>query len=187
MNKIKKVDLRVIKTKRAIQNALITLLDEKEFRDIQVQEIIERALINRSTFYKYYRGKSDLVGQLITDFRTNYQKIVRQRFESQNLRLFMQKIAITIEQHRALILALWKINTKRHHLRKDMDLILQDAFLHYATQQNPHKDWSYQAAMFATLALATNQYFFEQEKDLPIPAVFDMWQDIVDIAKRNEG
>ena len=183
MDKNEKIDLRVVKTQLAIRNAFIALLEEKEFRDIQVQEIIERALINRSTFYKYYSGKSDLAGKLIADFRAKYQAVVQQRFESDNLRLFMQKIANDVEQHGRLILALWKINTKRHHLRQDMEQILQQAFLHHAKQQDPYKNWDYHATMFATLALASNHYFFTQGKGLPLPQLFDMWQEMVDVVK----
>ncbi len=183
MDKNEKVDLRVVKTQLAIRNAFIALLEEKEFRDIQVQEIIERALINRSTFYKYYSGKSDLAGKLIADFRTKYQSVVQQRFESDNLRLFMQKIANDVEQQGRLMLALWKINTKRHHLRQDMEQILQQAFLHHAKQQDPHKNWDYHATMFATLALASNHYFFTQGKGLPLPQLFDIWQEMIDGVK----
>ncbi|STY90623.1 hypothetical protein [Moraxella bovis] len=45
------MDLRTIKTHNAIANALIELLNEKPFEKIGAQEIIEKALINRTTFY----------------------------------------------------------------------------------------------------------------------------------------
>ncbi len=85
-------DLRVIKTHLAIQNALIELLDEKLFEKVQVQEIIEKALINRTTFYRYYSGESDLVGKLIKEVKAEYQDLLKKRFESGNLLRFMQTI-----------------------------------------------------------------------------------------------
>lgn len=185
MDKNEKVDLRVVKTHLAIQNALIALLNEKAFRDIQVQEIIERAMINRSTFYKYYRGKSDLAGKLIAQVREQYQRVVQERFESQNLRLFMQKLTPTIEQHAPLLLALWKIETKRHHLWQDMHAILKQAFLDYSARQTADRatNRDFQATMFATLALESNRYYFEQGKALPLLEVFDQWQEMVAVVR----
>ncbi|HDL2993139.1 TPA: TetR family transcriptional regulator, partial [Mannheimia haemolytica] len=108
-------DLRVIKTHLAIQNALIELLDEKPFEKVQVQEIIEKALINRTTFYRYYSGKSDLVGKLIKEVKAEYQDLLKKRFESDDLLRFMQTIGNRLLEKRRLILALWQIKTPRHH------------------------------------------------------------------------
>ncbi|STZ51893.1 TetR/AcrR family transcriptional regulator [Neisseria dentiae] len=44
-------DLRVLKTQKAVQTAFVDLLYEKEFKDISVQEICDKALVNRNTFY----------------------------------------------------------------------------------------------------------------------------------------
>ena len=48
-----KQDRRVVKTKRAIRNALVQLLSEKELDQITVKELADRADINRKTFYNY--------------------------------------------------------------------------------------------------------------------------------------
>ena len=52
----KKGDRRVIKTKKAIYNAVARLLSEKDADEITVSEIAELADINRKTFYNYYGG-----------------------------------------------------------------------------------------------------------------------------------
>ena len=44
-------DLRVVKTHKAIREALIMLLSEQEYNDITIQAILERAKVNRATFY----------------------------------------------------------------------------------------------------------------------------------------
>lgn len=50
----KKKDLRVIKTERAIYNALIELLKKKELEKITISELAEKAEINKATFYLHY-------------------------------------------------------------------------------------------------------------------------------------
>ena len=53
-------DPRIINTHRAIREAFVDLLHEKTFAQIAVQDILDRAPVNRSTFYKYYSGKGYL-------------------------------------------------------------------------------------------------------------------------------
>lgn len=60
----KPVDLRVIKTKRAIRNAFIKLLAEKDISEITITDIADAAEINRKTFYNYYRGIYQILDEL---------------------------------------------------------------------------------------------------------------------------
>ncbi|MEE0799868.1 MAG: helix-turn-helix domain-containing protein [Gemmiger sp.] len=54
-------DLRVVKTLRQIDRALLECLAETPFEKITVEQLCRAALINRSTFYKYYQSKYDLM------------------------------------------------------------------------------------------------------------------------------
>ena len=58
------MDLRVKKTKRAIQNAFYELLREKPAEKITVTEIVRRAEINKTTFYAHYETLDALVDEL---------------------------------------------------------------------------------------------------------------------------
>lgn len=52
-------DPRVERTTRAVMVALRELLSDVPYRDLTVQQILDRAGISRATFYKHYRGKDD--------------------------------------------------------------------------------------------------------------------------------
>ncbi|MCQ2408558.1 MAG: TetR/AcrR family transcriptional regulator [Oscillospiraceae bacterium] len=56
----KKADRRTLKTKKAICDAFAELLTEKDLHKITVQEIADKADINRVTFYKHYLDVYDL-------------------------------------------------------------------------------------------------------------------------------
>ena len=58
---MEKVDLRIIKTKKSLRDALLELISEKEFDKISVTQICDKALVNRMTFYKYYNDKYELL------------------------------------------------------------------------------------------------------------------------------
>ncbi len=65
------MDLRVIKTKKSIEESLLELMSTKSFESIKVSEICEKALINRSTFYTYYQDKYDLLMNIINEIKNN--------------------------------------------------------------------------------------------------------------------
>ena len=51
-----KTDIRIIKTKRAIRDATMKLLSQKNIDDISITELAQTAQINRKTFYNYYQN-----------------------------------------------------------------------------------------------------------------------------------
>lgn len=65
-----KCDLRILKTKKALFEALINLIKDNEFENIKVQDICKKALVNRSTFYSHYNDKYDLLSDFINSLKT---------------------------------------------------------------------------------------------------------------------
>jgi AcrR family transcriptional regulator len=57
-------DRRVIKTKRAIKNALMHLLNDRDINDITISDIAAQADINRKTFYNYYSGVHEVIDEM---------------------------------------------------------------------------------------------------------------------------
>lgn len=60
----KKVDRRVKKTKKSIRNAFAELLTIKDINEITIKDIADVADINRKTFYNYYSGVYEVVGEI---------------------------------------------------------------------------------------------------------------------------
>ncbi|PFO06605.1 TetR family transcriptional regulator [Bacillus sp. AFS076308] len=62
-----KVDRRITKSQEAIKNALIDLMTEKSFDEITIQDISNRANVNRGTIYLHYTDKYDLLDKLMEE------------------------------------------------------------------------------------------------------------------------
>lgn len=67
----KKEDLRIKKTKKALQNTIIKLLSKKSFEEIKVSEICDESYINRTTFYAHYKDKYELFNDTIKSLKTD--------------------------------------------------------------------------------------------------------------------
>ena len=57
-------DARVIKTKEKLFSSFKTLLSEKQFEDVTIQEVCSRAEVRRATFYKHFTDKYDFLAAM---------------------------------------------------------------------------------------------------------------------------
>ena len=55
------MDRRVKRTRNLLGNALLELVQEKKFEQITIQDITDRADLNRATFYLHYGSKEELL------------------------------------------------------------------------------------------------------------------------------
>jgi AcrR family transcriptional regulator len=55
-----KLDRRVVRTRQSLRAALMELVNEKDYEQISVEEITERANISRAAFYLHFKDKDDL-------------------------------------------------------------------------------------------------------------------------------
>lgn len=60
-----KTDLRVVKALAQIDRALLECLEQTPLQKLTVDQLCQQAMINRSTFYKYYQDKYDLMDQYL--------------------------------------------------------------------------------------------------------------------------
>lgn len=73
----KRRDRRVERTQQLIRGALLSLIREKGFEALTVQEIIDRANVGRATFYAHFDNKDDLLVSGFDDLRASLR--ARQR------------------------------------------------------------------------------------------------------------
>jgi AcrR family transcriptional regulator len=63
----KRIDPRVLRTQRLLRDSLLSLSTEKGFDSITVQDITDRATLNRATFYLHYNEKCELLMDLFDE------------------------------------------------------------------------------------------------------------------------
>lgn len=100
-----KTDLRVLKTRRAIREAFAQLLEEKPFASITVQNIIDRALVNRKTFYNHFRDKYDLAEQVMIGVGNDLRQTA-ERTKALDETGHLQELYAALRGYRTEVLAL---------------------------------------------------------------------------------
>ncbi|MGW8043230.1 TetR/AcrR family transcriptional regulator C-terminal domain-containing protein [Staphylococcus shinii] len=127
-------DRRVRKTKKAIKQAFIKLLAEKELERITIQDITTLADINRGTFYLHYEDKyillSDLEDEFIDDLAEEIGtfKLVLQGSNLEDFaKIFSEKILkniiLHIQKDIDFYLLIFKLDRKSHLEDKISELI----------------------------------------------------------------
>ena len=76
-----KLDPRVRRTRKMLRDALRSLLETEPFDTISVQQIAERATVNRATFYAHYTDREALLVDLLRSRFEEFLDMRQVRFE----------------------------------------------------------------------------------------------------------
>lgn len=74
------VDIRIMRSKKAISNALIALIKEKDFKTITITDIVNKAGVNRGTFYKHYAYKDDIITEIQDDCLEKFADVLKNNY-----------------------------------------------------------------------------------------------------------
>lgn len=183
-------DLRVKKTLKQIDQAFLDSLSETPFDKITVDQLCQTAVINRSTFYKYYKNKNDLM--------ENYLNRVLERFKQQIDVAFInaspenihnviyqknfEKVLTFMCKHKREYLLLWNTLSEQSVFTK-MVFVVQENMLEKLTVSN---DVSSQIApqidlyarLFASDMMTIVRWWFRYEDEITM-------QDVKDIMMNN--
>lgn len=171
-----KTDLRVIKTRRNIQQTFIFLLQQKNFERITVQNILDSALINRTTFYKHYEDKYDLADRMIEELLEKFKTEIEERFtvSVDGLSVTLVRFYESLLKDREHILALMNVHTEKHHLWEDYRNFLKDKYLRYMEMQPQSPtdlELSYKSELYASIAMTSVKWLLEQGDEAGIDII----------------
>ena len=164
-----KEDLRVVKTKKNIRQSFIQLLHKKSFAAITVQDILDEALINRTTFYRYYDSKYHLAEVMSDEFLHRFEELLDFSLTHRDdaVRLFdrLDHMAGAFYDERSTLLALWKIKTDDIDLYGRMESMMRDKFrVFLAKAAGPEDNLDYQTMIMAAMILSTFRYLMESDE-----------------------
>jgi AcrR family transcriptional regulator len=105
------VDRRVQRTQQLLHAALMSLVQEKGFESLTVQDIIDRANVGRATFYAHFESKEDLLASGIEGLRASLRERRRQALSAatdadDRLFAFSHELFVHANEHRTMFRAM---------------------------------------------------------------------------------
>lgn len=84
----KKMDFRIQRTYKMLMDALMDALREKDFDEITVSELCDRAMIRRATFYKHFGDKYELFAYAIRTLEIQFREKISRECEDDHSKTF---------------------------------------------------------------------------------------------------
>ncbi len=186
---MQKQDARITRTLQLIRTAFLELLAEKGFEQMTVQDILDKTLINRSTFYKHFANKNEVVKKIVEEVKQIVKERLQKRF-SIPTEDFIYSVRPIFEQQRQLIYLIGQIETPKIHLYNDIHQIVKADYIKRMSEETSQAsdELDFQGHLFATITLGMMKYFIEKG-ELPQPDVLiqgvNKVCDLLVITKRN--
>lgn len=146
MKQEKKCDRRVVKTKKAIRNAFIVLLEEKDINDITVTDIAQAAEVDRKTVYNYYSGVYAIQEEIESDCVSQLSRVldeIGQKPSIDDPYYIFQRITEVLNQNIDFYSRLLKGDANSHIVRKITRVIqekLKEALMNSPAKDSPKLD-----------------------------------------------
>lgn len=114
-------------TKEAIQIALVSLMADKDFKDITITEIVKKAGVSRTAFYRNYKIKEDVVLEFYGNMLSSLLKMAfSEKYKNNWYSFFLDSFKKAREEERNVKI-LMKANLLNFN-SLNLDKIIDDAF-----------------------------------------------------------
>ena len=102
-------DLRQRRSKRHMSQALLSLMEERPFKEISVVDICDRAMVHRTTFYAHFEDKNALLRYVLGELKRSFMEQQGQPEEYPDLRSYLlaefQTALTFLKAHRQIYLS----------------------------------------------------------------------------------
>ncbi|AFS79070.1 transcriptional regulator TetR family [Gottschalkia acidurici 9a] len=168
-----KEDPRILRTKKLIIDAFISLVKEKDFHSISIKDITNLANINRSTFYSHFSDKYILLEKIVDQmmFHKKFEQVVdKEDLDSDTLRLlvysfcdFADESKETFKHNYNTVIALTEERVKR---------IVVNIIVTFLKSKDREQNIMI-ATMLASSICSASCLWINENKKVPIETFFD--------------
>ncbi len=171
------MDRRKRKSRKAIFDACVELIQEKEFENITINEIVVRADLNRGTFYLHFADKYDMMNSFENEMIDKIEHVIMTNLpEQQSEQLFIQSRYDTIveilkcfEENKELLQLILKSSHNssfQAKLRSKLKLILEEKIFPKFNNLELNIPTDLFLIMFTSSALSIAEYAFQSKKPI---------------------
>lgn len=103
-----KTDQRILKTKQAVEDAFISLVELKGYNNVTLVDIAKKARVNRNTIYLHYESKEQIISSILySSFEKeiegfNVSQILKLRNNRFKMEAFINAFFVVIDKNNEL-------------------------------------------------------------------------------------
>ena len=113
----KELDLRIQKTYIALTKSLYEMMAEMPFEEIKVVDICERAMVRKSTFYKHFADKYELLAFMVRRLKDQFDANIYSQKKDiapvEYFSSFMEQIFTFLNNNRELVNSVMKSRDRK--------------------------------------------------------------------------
>ncbi|MEH7491191.1 TetR/AcrR family transcriptional regulator [Neobacillus niacini] len=163
-----KVDRRIAKSQIAIKKAVTELMSEKSFDDITIQDIADRADVNRGTIYLHYTDKYDLLDKMIEEHIENLRELCKSAAEM----TFQEGNYVWyeyFERHYLFFSTMLASKGAPYFRSRFLDLVIEEfkAEVDIAVEKNKGLNEEVILQFFGSAVVGSVEWWFKNEMPLP--------------------
>ena len=161
-------NIQYLRTDRAIQSALLSLLGKKPFEKITVQDILDETPVSRATFYKHFHDKYEIVERIqdeILHTHTELRNSLAQATPDQYPAL-MERFSL---RYREVSQLLMKVQTERVNL--PLALVEEARNYYLGITDSPTKEL--EARIYSAATTSMMVALLDEKEDYPLDKVYD--------------
>lgn len=102
MSRAPRTDARIVKSRRALQTALLELVAEMPFEDLTVAAITTRAHVGYATFFRHYPSREALLAEIADDLIGQLVVLIAPLVASRDTGAAANALAVFVDTRRSL-------------------------------------------------------------------------------------
>ncbi len=128
--RLNNTDRRVKRTKKALRDALLMLLETKTINQISVTELTNLADVNRATFYFYYTDLLDMLQQVQNECYQSFKEIISESPANittvEGFTLYAERLFDLCKEHETVVRFIFK-NDMNNQVYKQIQTLMLDS------------------------------------------------------------
>ncbi|MFP8642783.1 MULTISPECIES: TetR/AcrR family transcriptional regulator [Priestia] len=176
-----KVDRRILKSQEAIKNAVTELMTKKRFDDITIQDIADKANVNRGTIYLHYMDKYDLLDKMIEEHMNNLEELCHSAadmtFQEGNYVWFEY-----FERHHLFFSTMLESKGAHYFRSRFLDLVIQEYGPEVNTTEGENEGLRKEVVIqfFASAVVGTVEWWFKNGMHVPTDVIAEQTGILLD-------
>ena len=162
-------NIQYLRTDRAIQSALLSLLGKKPFEKITVQDILDETPVSRATFYKHFHDKYEIV-ERIQDEVLHMHKELRTSLNQASPDQYPALVERFSLRYKEISQLLMKVQTERVNL--PLALVKETEQYYLSTSDSPTREL--EAKIYAAATTAMMVALLDDKMEYPLDKTLDV-------------